>query len=231
MTPYRAFFALFLALAALFGQVVTATPAQAATCTNVWLTNPSYFENFPSGTKRCIWPGDRANGWVRIHRLDNKSLKTIDWVQYGYGYTTTPPNNGKYQPNADLVRALAKKHNVRLQFAYKSRDAVGCTGEWAGQVNGTYYVSPRAPGQGLIRLGTGYYSTCMRNRTEALDTARHEIAHALLERHCPDHFEDPRFENITDAYARKYLGLSTRGNYGFTWRDLRKAVAFHDGRC
>lgn len=231
MTLYKAFFALFLALAALLGQVVTAAPAQASTCTTVWLTNPSYYDHFQAGTRRCLVPTDQTGGWIRIHQFDNPDRPTVDWIMADYGYTTTHPNDGLYKPNADLVRALAKKYNVRLQFAYKARESVGCTGIWAGQVNGTYYLSPRGAGKGLIRLGTGRDASCMRNKTEALNTARHEISHALLERKCPNYWDEPRYENITDAYAYRYLHLSFKGNYGFTSADMHKAVSFHDGKC
>ena len=232
MTLYRAFFALFLALAALLGSVVTAPSAESATCTTVWLTVPSYNERFNAGTKRCVWPSLQTNGWVNVYQFDDRNKPVVDWVS-PFVYTKTPPNNGLYKPNADRVRDLAAKYDVRLQFAYKAGEAVGCVGAYAGEISGVYSPSPVRPGKGLVRIGTGKISTCMRETVEVMDVAKHEIAHVLTERKCPRIFNESRFENITDAYAWKYLNASDKsaGNYGFTTKDLARAVEIAHREC
>lgn len=225
---------LITAIALTIGGTVAAAPANAATCTNVWLTTPSYDHKLLAGTKRCVWFNDRtAEGWIRIHRLDNRDLRTIDWLN-PYNYTRIPPNNGLYKPNADRARALAKKHNVRLQFAVSNvGGTVGCTAAHYWQLSGTYSGSYRHPGEGLVRIGTGTTSRCMRNQTDVMDTTRHELTHALIERLCPDAPAEPRHENVTDAFAWKYLDATVRnpGGYGFTRSDLWRATKIHGGWC
>lgn len=232
MTLYRAFYALLLALAVILGSAITTDPAQAATCTTVWLTAPSFNDHFEAGTRSCIQPDEQSNGWIKINQFDGGTEPVTDWIPT-WGYTTTAPNNGLYEPHAYLVRRLARQYDVRLQFAYKARESVGCTGIWAGQVNGTYYANPGEPGKGLIRIGTGKTSTCMRNRDEVMNTAKHEVAHAVIERKCPNIYDNPRYEYITDAYAYRYMATTNRapGNYGFTTADLRQAINIMYKRC
>lgn len=205
-------------------------PAEAAGCTTIWLTNPSYFSHLETGTRRCVWLDDKDSGWVRIYRLDNRELRVLDWVD---GYTKYPPNGGRYQPNADLARAFAAKYGVHLQFSDTNvQGLMGCPGLWAG-VNGTYSPSGREPGQGLVRIGTGPTGLCMKVKDEVMNTVRHEVAHALTERKCPRIFFEARYENMTDAYAWRFLGATTKspGNYGFTRADLIRAWEVRRGEC
>lgn len=230
MTLYRALFALFLALTGLLIPAIPSAPAQAAGCTTVWLTNPSYYEHFEAGTRRCVWLDDKDGGYIRIYRMDNREFRVVDWID---GHTKIAPNNGLYKPNADLARAFAAKYDVKLQFSVSNvQGLAGCPGLWAG-VNGTYSPSGRVPGQGLVRIGTGTTSECMRVREEVMNTVRHEVAHALTERKCPQIFFETRYENMTDAYAWRFLGATTRspGNYGFTRTDLVRAWEVRRGEC
>lgn len=224
---------LIVIFSAFFTSIIAA-PAQAYSCTTVWLTAPSYYGHIETGKKRCLYLNDTSSaGWIKIYRLDDRSLIQIDWLN-PYDYTRVPPNNGLYKPNADRARAFAADHHVYLQFA-KSNEvgSVGCTGDFTGQISGTYHPSGRRPGKGLVRLGTGTTDTCMRNRDEVMDTTRHEVAHALEERHCPASLNERRHENVTDAFAWKFLGATNRhpGNYGFTSADLTRAYQILHYQC
>lgn len=232
MTLYRAFFALFLAVTGLLIPAVPSAHAQTATCTTVWLVGPSYFNKFEAGAKRCIWPEDQENGWVKLYQFNDNTKPVIDWIPT-WGYTKTRPNNGLVQSNADTVRAMADRYNVKVQFAVKARESYGCRGDFAYHISGTYYTAPGNPGQGLVRLGTGTVSTCMQDRSTVLNVSRHEISHALMERKCPSYIGEPRYENATDAYAWLFLNATTKssGNYGFTDRDRTRAIEIAHKEC
>jgi hypothetical protein len=233
MTLYRALFALFLAVTGLLIPAIPASHAQAATCTTVWLTGPSYNDRFEAGDKRCIWPKARtANGWVKLYQFNDRTKPIVDYIQ-PWNYTKTRPNNGLYKPNADRLRKIADIHNVNLQFAYKAANNVGCTGTWATQVSGVYHSNPNNPGKGLIRIGTGTKRDCMMDRAGVLNIGKHEVSHAIMERKCPNYLTKARAENVTDAFAWKFLNASSKsaGNYGFNSRDLARAIDIKYKRC
>lgn len=221
--------------------LVTLIPAESAhgawpECSRVWLTSPSYNDKVDTGQQRCLWPKDRdSSGWVRVYRLDDRNLRVIDYVS-PWNITQTPPNNGRVKSTADAVRAIADRNHVRLQFAvtdYAGRR--GCYGDHLGQISGMYAPGgDRYPGRGLVRLGTGVIDRCMEDREGALNIARHEVAHGVIERLCGRYVgTDFRHENVTDAYAYRYLGATIRapGGYGFGAWSMRRAVAIHEGEC
>jgi hypothetical protein len=125
---------------------------------------------------------------------------------------------------------------VRLQFAVTDLlGRRGCYGDHIGQISGSYAPGgDRFPGRGLVRLGTGTIDRCMLDKPAVLNVTRHEVAHALIERKCGRYVgTDFRHENITDAYAYRYLGATARnpGGYGFGKWSMRRAVAIHEGKC
>jgi hypothetical protein len=218
--------------------LIPAAPAHAAwpECSRVWLTSPSYFDKIDTGQRRCLWPKDRTEaGWVKVYRLDDRSLRVIDYVS-PYNITATPPNNGRVKSTADSVRALASRYDIRLQFAVSSFSGQrGCYGDHIGQISGMYAPGgDRYPGRGLVRLGTGTIDRCMEDKRRVMDITRHELTHGILEKLCGRYVgTDYRHENVTDAYAWKYLGATVRnpGGYGFGPWSLKRAVQIHDGNC
>jgi hypothetical protein len=201
-----------------------------ASCTTVWLSMPSWQGKFTAGTKHCLNMADRTNGWVKVYQ----SGKVVDYVN-PRSTLTAPPNNGRVQSTADTVRWMAKKHGVSLQFANAdTMGRQGCSGEFRYGISASYQPSYEHPGKGLVRIGTGTVKRCMNDRRMVLDVARHEIAHAIMDRKCGEKaWGSARNEQVTDAYAYRYLGATTKspGHYGFTKRDAARAVAIAQGRC
>lgn len=225
--------ALIAALATCLG-ILTATPASADTpCVKVWLTAPSYFGHYESGTRRCVWPNDRVNGWTRIYADNNRTHPVVD---YAHTYTRVPPNSGRVRSTSSAAHALANRHNVRLQFA--NRDLIGrlgCSGAFRHSVSGAYQGSAQYPGKGLVRIGTGTTTRCMADRSNVLDVVRHEIAHAAIERKCGTtrpRIAGSRVEPVTIAYSYLYLGARTNtGDMKPTVTDHRRATHIKNGRC
>lgn len=214
--------------------ILTAPTATADThCTKIWFTSPTYHGKFQAGQSRCVWLDDKTSGWVNIYSWNDRSKRVIDYTAQ---FTRTRPNDGRVESVADSVKRLAARHDVRLQFA--ATDTLGrkgCTDRYPG-LTGTYQPPlnmARDHGYGLVRIGTGTTDRCMTNRTWALDLAAHEMSHAIIERRCPE-FDDPRGENVTNAYAYRFLGASVRdsGGYGgFTRADSVKAAQIYLNRC
>ena len=235
-TTRRLTAALFAAALALI-TLIPAAPAHAAwpECSRVWLTEPSYFDKIDTGRSRCLWPKDRQGGWVKIYRLDKRHLRVIDYVS-PWNFTRTPPTNGRVKSTADSVRTLARRYDVTLQFAVS--DVIGrrgCYGDHLYSISGAYAPGgDRHPGRGLIRLGTGTIDRCMRDKPKVLNITRHEIAHALIERLCDRYVgTDFHHENVTDAFAYRYLGATSRspGGYNFGPWSFKRAGAIHSGNC
>jgi hypothetical protein len=210
-------------------------PATAASCTTVWLTAPSYEHVVNTGAQRCLNLGDQSNGWVRIYKFDNPNSPAVDFVHKS-SLTRTLPNNGRYQPNANRARNLAATYGIKLRFAnYDLTGRAGCRST-SNPIPANYRSSTRWPGQGLIQLGTGPSSTCMRDRREVMETLKHEIAHERIETKCGN-WNPPmmkgRGEQVADAYAWLYLNAETRspGNYGFVQSDITKARKIAHGDC
>lgn len=220
--------------------ILTAAPASASfsdtPCTRVWLTAPSYFGHVDTGQRRCVWPKDQTNGWTRIYYRDDRGRHVID---YTHRFTKTQPNHGRVESTADAVRWVARKHNVHLQFANSDLvGRMGCAGGFINSVSGAY--APAA-GEGLIRIGTGTTRRCMADRRTTLNVAKHEIAHAVIDRICgttrPRMVYRPergfnRIEEVTSAYAMKYLGATMNdGGMRPAAKDYWRADQLHAGRC
>lgn len=197
-------------------------------CTTVWLTGPSYYEKISAGAKRCL--PLKSSGWIYVYRTDGTILDFVN----PYTLTKTPPHSGDGSATAKYIKALAAKHNVKLQFAKVDfAGRVGCSRDgFYNSVSGSYQSLVQHPGKGLVRLGTGKYKSCIgKYPTKNRNLAKHEISHAIMERKC-DGRNVYREENTTDAYAYRYLGASkASGNYGFTSSDLARAIKVHAGRC
>jgi hypothetical protein len=225
---------LLTAIALTIGGTVAAAPANAATCTTIWLATPSYEHKIDTGRWRCENLRDRtADGrFVALHYRDGRFL---DW-QDDWAYTRMRPHGGRVKSTADSIRALAARYDVNLQFADRDmRGRMGCYGGFANSVSGTYQGSPRYPGEGLIRIGTGTTTRCMNDRATALNVAKHEISHALIERICgttdPPRVGD-RSEEVTSAYAMRYLGAGMNaGGYKPNRSDMWQAGKIHGGWC
>lgn len=207
-------------------------------CTTVWLTAPTVDHVLPAGTKRCIDPQDSIydGQLIRIHRLDNPNLRQIDWLD-SWAYTTQPPNDGRVQATADAIRWLGTKYDVRIQFAWRDLlDRRGCYGGFASSVSGASQPSPRHPGEGLVRIGTGTIDRCMEDRRSATNVAKHEISHVLIERTCgtmdPPRVTNGRIEEVTSAYGIKFLGAGMNdGGLVPTSSDYWHATKIHEGWC
>jgi hypothetical protein len=228
-----------LAAIILTSSSAVAAPAAAATCTTVWLTTPTIYDELPAGTKRCIdlTDGIHDDQIIRIYRGDDPARAQIDWADR-WAMTKTPPNRGRVKTTADSVRALAARHDVRIQFA--DRDLIGRLGcssasGFANTVSGAYQTATRHPGQGLARLGTGTTNRCMQDKRTVMNVAKHEMSHALIERICGT--TDPpraghRVEAVTSAYAMKYLGAGMNdGGMRPRDTDFWRATKIHGGWC
>ncbi len=218
-----------LAVAVVVLGLSPAPAAEASSCTTVWITNPSYYGKFAAGSRLCLNIG--GTSWAPIHQ----GGELVDYAN-PYAVTTDPPNTGRVQSTATTIRAIARKNSVSLQFS--SRDLsgrMGCSGEFHDSVSGTYQPSSRHPGKGLVRIGTGVGTRCMADRSTAINAAKHEISHGIVDRKCGTSrpkIAGGRSENVTDAYAYRYLGASrAAGNYGFTHEDLRVAMKIRVGDC
>jgi hypothetical protein len=201
-------------------------------CKTVWLTASSYYDRIPTGAKRCLVIP--KSGWVKVHQYDNPKRPVVDYVAPKL-LTTVKPHSGGNSKAAKQIRALAKKHHVKLQFApvdHVNRKGCESTGFWKS-TSGTYQSSPYKPGDGLVRLGYGKSTKCIgKFQTNNVNVAKHEISHAIIERKCGKVISAKREEHITDAYAWKYLKASkASGNYGFTNADLKTAIKVHAGKC
>lgn len=231
-----ALLALAVTVSGLLVPAVAASPvAHADHCRTVWLTAPSYRDRVDTGTKVCLSSERRTlSSGHTAYALRYSGGSFRDWV-FTNGYTAIPPNNGLVQSTADSVRWLANKYDVTVQFAVS--DLIGrrgCYGDHPNQISGSYQATWEHPGRGLVRLGTGTTSRCMTYRTSVKNIAKHEIAHALIERLCREVlWGDPRQENITDAYAYRFMGATVRnpGGYGFTLADSRRAAQVYNGNC
>lgn len=251
----KALRALLVAAALTVGGVVATAPAEAATCPTgyLWTTNQNGYladgvtkasVETPAGTQICpanrpAWnDDDGAKSW---HGWALTSTQT-HWVVA----TRIPPRGAgdglDSRVAARMIADLAAHHNVRAQFA--ERDGGGTAGyirsnDW--KITGTYGASPYSGGKtgsGIIRLGVG----TNRLGTPTNDAAFrknlkkvfiHELGHVRIEQHCGTH-NPPRAsgrpENVTDAYATYYLGM-TSANYGYTAKDVWRAKQIHAGNC
>lgn len=197
-------------------------------CTTVWLTYPSYYNEIKTGAKKCLTL--KRTGWLIAYRSDGSVL---DYVS-PYGVTKVAPHSGDGSATAKRIKDFAAKYHVTLQFSkVDGAGRVGCSVDgFRNSVSGSYYGSPYKPGAGLIRLGTGKYRSCIsKYPAKNMDIAKHEIAHAVMERKCKG---DSIFreENTTDAYAYRYFGASrSAGNYGFSDKDYQRAGEVYRGVC
>jgi hypothetical protein len=208
-------------------------------CTRVWLTTPSLERVLPTGTERCLdlTDGIYDDQLIRIYRLDNPTLRQIDWIDR-WALTTYPTNNGRYEPTADLIRWVANKYDAHVQFG--NRDLLGrlgCSTEdgFPNSVTGAYQPSPRHPGEGLVRIGTGFTSRCMEDRHTSVNTFKHELGHVWMERICgttrPPIAGD-RVEWIASAYAMLYFDAEmVAGGLVPTSSDIWRAKQIHSGNC
>lgn len=198
-------------------------------CSTVWLTYPSYYNEFSTGSKKCLTL--KKSDWIPVR---NSAGVLIDYVS-PYGYTRVAPHNGDGSKTASTIKALGTKYGVKVQFANVDLlNRPGCnTKGFPTSVSGTYTPSSSKPGKGLVRLGTGTKKACIaKYATKNINIAKHEISHGIIERKCKG--KSPfRGEQTADAYAWKFLKASSKsaGNYGFSDKDLERAVKIHRGFC
>lgn len=211
-----------------------AAPATAATCSHIWLTTPSYAAKFPAGLPRCADLTDRtADG--RFVALTDRYGRFVDW-QDDWAYTTAAPNNGRVKTTADSVRALADRYDMHVQFANRDlAGRMGCYGGFANGVSGAYQPSPRYPGEGLIRIGTGTTDRCMLDTRTVVNVFKYEAAHAVIERICgtvgPPIVGD-RIAEVTSAYSLKYFNATMNdGGTAPTAGDYWRATKIRNGWC
>lgn len=238
---------LALTVGATVPATISAPAAEAASaCTTVWLTTPAVhphnFQPVPhvlAGSKRCLWPDDRTTaGWIKVYQFDDNTRPVIGLA---YTYTTQRPNSGKVKSTADVIRMVAEREGVRVQFS--ARDGLGrlgCSGGFINHVTGTYQpqVIDTASGQGLIRIGTGTTDRCMHDKWMAVNTFKFEAARAIIERKCGT-TGPPRAGNtyleiaaVTAAYSLKYLRASLNdGGVEPTADDTQRATQIHNGNC
>jgi hypothetical protein len=222
---------------ALTGAALIAAPATAPAaedCTTVWLTNPTINNVLPAGTKRCL--DLDAGAIIPVYRLDDPGLRQIDWLD-SWAYTRQRPNGGRVQSTADAIRSVADRYDVAVQFAWRDLlNRRGCYNGFANSVTGAAMPSPRHPGEGLVRIGTGTIDRCMTYKQTAMNVAKYEISHILIERICremePPIMQNGRADYITSAYAQKYLGATmSAGGIQPTSSDFWRATKVHNGWC
>lgn len=99
--------------------------------------------------------------------------------------------------------------------------------------NGTWPMGC-SDGQG-IWVNTTTTANRVTTEAEARDIVRHEVAHVYITRTCgtwSPELAGARGENVTDAYAVKYFGMSTaHAYYGFTTDDTAVATKIRQGQC
>jgi len=239
--------------------LIAPTTATAASCSTgyLWLTHQNGFKAdgvtktttaTPAGTRFC--PAKRP-GWN-----DNDGPKS--WSGWALNATSTrwvtatriaPRGAGSGSDSAATARMiydLADRYNVRVQFA--ERDNAGRAGyirSTTWMLTGTYSASTWTGGKrgtGIIRIGVGRArlgepSNDAAFRVNLKKTVLHEVGHVRIERHCgttSPKIVGTRAENVTDAYASYYLGM-TSANYGYTsgwrWSDLWRAKQIAAGNC
>jgi hypothetical protein len=233
----RVLAAVFASVLGVLVAVVPAAPAQAADCTTVWLTAPTINEVLPAGRKRCIDLTDTVSGGaiIRVYSYDTKSKGQIDWLD-AWAFTRTRPNGGRVQSTADWIRYLARVYDVKLQFANRDMAGrLGCSGGFIDSVSGAYQPSPRHPGKGLVRIGTGITDRCMADKRTAANVARHEFGHVHMERICGTTrppIAGSRVEQVATAYAVLYFSASMNaGGIEPSSTDLWRAKQIHAGNC
>jgi len=169
------------------------------------------------------------------------------WVDVTTHRTVTGGSTVEARGHVRAAKALAARYGVVLQFAY--RDDLGRTGNIrsaAPWLSGTYsgITGKPAAGRGLVRLGTGgvdlsriSLATRSQRRALVMNTVRHELGHAVIERRCGTPWPPVaggRAEHVAEAYADLYLGAATRspGHLGYSNKiDRPRAKAIHAGRC
>lgn len=198
-------------------------------CSVVWITEPSYYEEVAEGTKHCLTL--KTSGWMYIYRPDGTVL---DYAS-PFAITKVAPHNGDGSRTAKHIKNLATKYGVTVQFA--NVDFLGRSGcdpkGFYNSISGSYASSAKHPGEGLVRLGTGKYKSCIsKYSAKNIDMALHEMAHPIMEAKCEGR-NVYREEHTTDAYAYRYLNAASRnpGNYGFNARDYARARHVRLGNC
>lgn len=197
----------------------------------------------PAGTRMCVARSAITSKGYVLATADGVSA----WVDISTHRTVTGGSSAEARGHVKAAKTLAAKYGVPLQFAY--RDEIDRTGnilQSTPWLSGTYngVTGKPAAGRGLIRLGTGGVDlsrinrpTAQQRRALVMNTLRHELGHAMIERHCGTPYPPivgSRAEQAAEAYADVYLGAATRspGRLGYSDRiDLPRVRAIAAGRC
>lgn len=244
-TTTRALLALTTAVLMLLAGTVPAAAADSIGCgdgkTYGWVAAP--VNGLAVGSRHCrqMTEGDLSGQYAYWFRSNVNGA----WIPT----SNNKPNLGGAagsagRAHADAAKALAARWGTTLHFTTYAglHDRVG----WIARdgsygFHGAYYPYPQHPGRGLIEISAGgkplgLADTARGNaymREAILNTTRHEIAHARIERRCGT-WKPPiagdRAENVTDAYAVTFLA-KTNANYGYTAADVTKARSIAAGEC
>jgi hypothetical protein len=173
-------------------------------------------------------PAASARATARLDRMERVvvTAKRAGWAKTNVGWVPTKAlsTGNRYADN------VAAEHGLRVQYTNNQACGVRASVNTADEFDASGCYVDGSPTIQLTK-SAAYDGTAAWKRNAIHDLVLHEATHAriyALTGRAHPQLAGARAEQVTDAYAWKYLGASrAAGGYGFTKADLAKATKIH----